>query len=62
VNIRVTSDDGTSLALGESLVRNVLRLVDWLPGFYLVGIAGVVVSERNRRLGDRVAGTTVVSA
>ncbi|MFB6107627.1 MAG: RDD family protein [Haloplanus sp.] len=62
VNIRVTAVDGSSPTLGESVVRNVVRLVDWLPGLYLVGIVGTVVSERKQRLGDRLAGTTVVSA
>lgn len=62
VNIRVTSDDGSSLTLGNSLIRNVVRLVDWLPGLYLIGIVGIAVSDRQQRLGDRLAGTTVVSA
>jgi len=62
VNIRVASVDGSPLTLGSSLIRNVLRLVDWLPGLYLVGIVGAVVSERKQRLGDRLAGTTVVSS
>lgn len=62
VNIRVATVDGSPLTLGSSLIRNVLRLVDWLPGLYLVGIVGTVVSERKQRLGDRLAGTTVVSA
>jgi len=62
VNIRVTSTDGSPLTLGDSVIRNVLRLVDWLPGFYLVGIAGAMVSDRKQRLGDRLAGTAVVSS
>lgn len=61
VNIRVTSDDGSSLTLGNSVIRNVVRLVDWLPGLYLLGIVGIVVSDRQQRLGDRLAGTMVVS-
>ncbi len=60
VNIRVASEDGTSPTLGSSLIRNAMRLVDWLPAVYLVGIAGMVVSDQRKRLGDRVAGTTVV--
>lgn len=60
VNIRVTTEKGSSLTLGSSLIRNVLRLVDWLPALYLVGIVGMIVSDQRKRLGDRVAGTTVV--
>src|SRR5205085_12305384 len=40
--------------------RNVLRLVDWLPGTYLVGMISILVSSRNQRLGDLAAGTLVV--
>jgi len=60
VNIRVTTENGSSLTLGSSLIRNILRLVDWLPALYLVGIVGMIVSNHRKRLGDRVAGTTVV--
>ncbi len=60
VNIRVVAADGSSPSLRASIVRNVLRLVDWLPGFYLVGIAALLASDRKQRLGDRIAETTVV--
>src|SRR5207247_8696156 len=43
-----------------SAVRNVLRLVDSLPSGSLVGIASILVSRRNQRLGDLAAGTLVV--
>jgi len=48
------------LETGASAVRNALRLIDILPGAYLVGIASILVSERNQRLGDHAAGTLVV--
>lgn len=60
VKIRVTDADGARPSLRSSLVRNVLRLVDWLPAFYVVGILAVAASDRARRIGDRVADTTVV--
>ena len=60
VSIRVTGSDGSSPTLGASLLRNLVRLVDWLPGLYVVGIGGIVLSSRQQRLGDRLAGTTVV--
>ena len=43
-----------------SAVRNVLRLVDILPGAYLVGMVAIIVTGRNQRLGDLAAGTLVV--
>jgi len=60
VRIRVTDTDGSSLTLGRSLIRNLLRPVDMLPVLYLVGVVGMVVSDRQQRVGDRLAGTTVV--
>jgi hypothetical protein len=38
----------------------VLRLVDILPGAYLVGIVTILVTRQNQRLGDVAAGTLVV--
>lgn len=60
VKIRATNADGSSLSLRSSLLRNVLRLVDFLPFFYLIGIVSLVLSDRSRRLGDRLADTVVV--
>lgn len=60
VDIQVANDDGSPVSLRSSLVRNSLRLIDWLPAFYLVGIVLLVASEQNKRLGDRWGGTVVV--
>ncbi|WP_136688556.1 RDD family protein [Halorhabdus amylolytica] len=60
VSIKVTRPDGSTPSFLGSLVRNLLRLVDWLPLFYLVGIVTIAVSKTDRRLGDRVGNTIVV--
>ena len=60
VSIKVTRPDGSAPSLPGSLLRNLLRLVDWLPFFYLVGIVTIAVSKTNRRLGDRAGNTIVV--
>ncbi|WP_424018691.1 RDD family protein [Halorientalis pallida] len=60
VSIRVVAADGTTPSFGGVLGRNVLRLVDWLPLFYLVGIVAMALSDGQRRLGDRVGDTAVV--
>jgi uncharacterized RDD family membrane protein YckC len=60
VSIRVVAGDGSAPSFGAVLGRNVLRLVDWVPLFYVVGIVAVLVSDRQRRLGDWVADTAVV--
>jgi uncharacterized RDD family membrane protein YckC len=60
VRIRVVTEDGSTPSVGASLTRNVLRLVDWLPLFYVVGLATMAFSTNSQRLGDRLAGTRVV--
>jgi len=52
--------DGRPLGLGAVFTRNVLRLVDGLPGFYLIGGLSVLWTVNSQRIGDRWAGTTVV--
>ena len=58
--LRVVRESGAPVTFATSAVRNVLRLVDLLPGTYLVGIASILITGRNQRLGDLAAGTLVV--
>jgi uncharacterized RDD family membrane protein YckC len=58
--LRVVRLDGKPLGLREVLIRNVLRIVDALPGLYLVGGLSVLATRGSQRLGDLAAGTTVV--
>jgi uncharacterized RDD family membrane protein YckC len=58
--LRVIRDGGSPVNLTASLVRNILRLIDFLPSAYLVGIICITVTSTNKRLGDLVAGTIVV--
>jgi uncharacterized RDD family membrane protein YckC len=51
--------DGRPLGLGSILSRNVLRFVDVLPGFYLLGGISTLATANSQRVGDRWAGTTV---
>ncbi|MGE5207370.1 MAG: RDD family protein [Chlamydiota bacterium] len=60
VRIRVIGDSGRPITVYEAVTRNLLRIVDQLPGLYVVGIISVFLSARNKRLGDIVAGTVVV--
>src|SRR5439155_3813488 len=43
-----------------SLLRNLVRILDFLPWGYGVGLVAVFVSRRSQRLGDLAAGTLVV--
>ncbi|UPW02251.1 RDD family protein [Halorussus gelatinilyticus] len=58
-DIVVVKSDGSEITWGAAVVRNLLRIVDGLPVFYLVGIVTSVTSDDNQRLGD-LAGDTVV--
>jgi uncharacterized RDD family membrane protein YckC len=58
--IRVIHQSGRGISFFESLARNLVRFVDYMPGFYAVGVVAIFVSRRHQRLGDMVAGTLVV--
>jgi uncharacterized RDD family membrane protein YckC len=58
--LRVVRTGGQPIGFLASATRNLLRVVDWLPSFYLVGIVSVFASAKNQRLGDIVAGTVVM--
>jgi len=60
VRLRVIGDSGRPITVYEAVVRNLLRIIDQLPGLYVVGIISVFLTARNKRLGDIVAGTVVV--
>ena len=59
VGIKVTTYNGSGVSFLSSLVRNVFRLVDFLPIFYLVGILLVLVTGKDQRLGDKLGRTIV---
>src|ERR1700744_1989414 len=60
LKIRVIKDSGRQITLFEALARNLLRVVDMLPSFYLVGVITMLCNREQKRLGDLVAGTIVV--
>ncbi len=58
--IRVIHRSGRAISFLESLARNLVRAIDYMPGFYAVGVVAIFLSKQNQRLGDMVAGTLVV--
>ncbi len=60
VGLRVIREGGYPVGFTESAIRNLVRLVDFLPLFYGVGSIVIFVDRRSRRLGDLAAGTLVV--
>ena len=60
--LRVITEDGSPAPFTAVLIRNLLRLVDFLPAFYGLGVMVIVLSPKSQRLGDMAAGTYVVRA
>jgi uncharacterized RDD family membrane protein YckC len=58
--VRVIHASGRPINVYEAIGRNLLRVIDGLPGMYGVGIVCMMLNSQNRRLGDYVAGTVVV--
>src|SRR5271163_238980 len=58
--IRVIKDSGRPLTPAETIGRNLLRIVDWLPSLYAIGMASALLNKENKRLGDLVAGSIVI--
>ncbi len=60
VGIRVIDRRGFRITWVQSGVRNLVRMVDSFPMFYLVGAAASLFHREGLRLGDVAAGTVVV--
>lgn len=60
LGLGVRRDDGTAIGVGESFVRNALRLIDGL-GYWGVAVAIILVRGDGKRLGDVFGRTLVVS-
>lgn len=60
LRIRVVRDDGSPVGFFESAVRNLCRVIDFLPALYGVGLLAMLFDGKHRRLGDLLAGTLLV--
>jgi uncharacterized RDD family membrane protein YckC len=60
LGLRVVGLDGSRAGLWRGALRNLLRLVDGLPVFSLLGVILIQLSRERARCGDRIAGTRVV--
>ena len=58
--LRVVRVGGEAEGFLTAAVRNFLRIVDFLPAFYVVGVVSILATRQNQRLGDLAAGTIVV--
>jgi uncharacterized RDD family membrane protein YckC len=60
LGLRVIHTSGRPLSAYEAILRNVVRIVDQMPGIYAVGILSVFLTQRSQRLGDLAAASVVV--
>jgi uncharacterized RDD family membrane protein YckC len=60
IGIRVIQENGHSITLLSSFIRNLIRIIDSLPTGYFLGIIMIFFHSKHKRLGDVVAGTIVV--
>lgn len=58
--IRVVARDGGPAGTGAHLARNLFRLLDSLPGMYALGLASMIATRSQSRIGDLAAGTLVI--
>jgi uncharacterized RDD family membrane protein YckC len=60
LGLSVIKENGYPLTPMDSIIRNLVRIVDFLPFAYGVGIIAMFLNDRAKRLGDMAAGTLVV--
>ncbi|MCX7843190.1 MAG: RDD family protein [Clostridia bacterium] len=58
--LRVIKQNGEPVGFWESLLRNILRIADFLPSLNLLGAAFILFSKNYKRIGDFAANTVVV--
>jgi len=58
--LRVVQSDGRPVDLRSSAVRNLARLIDGLPLFYVPTVVSILATRNNQRPGDLAADTVVI--
>ena len=60
IGLRVIRVDGTPVSASEVVIRNLVRIIDFLPTAYGIGVITMFINPSSRRVGDLAAGTVVV--
>jgi uncharacterized RDD family membrane protein YckC len=60
LGVRVIRENGYPIRPVDAVIRNLVRVVDWLPAGYGVGVLTMLLNKRSKRLGDFASGTIVV--
>ena len=58
--LKVAGIDGQTPTMQQLLLRNLLRVADWLPFSYAGALGFMLAGPARQRIGDRVAGTIVI--
>ncbi|MGQ0578163.1 MAG: RDD family protein [Betaproteobacteria bacterium] len=58
--VRIVTERALTPAAGALIIRNVFRLVDSLPAFYVLGLVVAMFTARQVRIGDLAAGTLLI--
>lgn len=57
--LRILTPEGQVPTVGSLIIRNIFRIIDSMPLFYVVGLLFVFFGRRHLRLGDLAAGTVL---
>ncbi|HOV26625.1 MAG TPA: RDD family protein [Pseudobacteroides sp.] len=60
LNLMVIKETGEAITFFDSALRNIIRVIDFLPFFYLIGSVFLVFNKNYKRIGDMAANTIVV--
>ena len=60
MRLRVVDAHGLRLQFSQVAIRNLLRVIDLLPGMYVIGGLATLFSRKAQRLGDLAANTVVI--
>lgn len=60
MGLKVVCTSGAPVGWGASMLRNLLRFVDFLPFGYLFGVCACLSNRHFQRIGDLVADTMVI--
>jgi uncharacterized RDD family membrane protein YckC len=60
VGVRVIRENGYPIRPVDAVIRNLVRIVDWLPATYGIGVLTMLLNRRSKRLGDFASGTIVI--
>lgn len=60
MKIKVISLDGSQASIGQYFIRWLFRLVDFVLTAQIGGLIAIALSDHKQRIGDMVAGTTLI--